>query len=190
MLADLMNSDVRRIPSREEQARLVREAQADSTRFSALFEAFFDPIYRFAVFHLKGDAASAADIAQETFLRAFRALPQYRLTDRPFSAWLYRIALNLMRNGSTRRDPTVSLDRALEYAAPSTQDDERWLQMFRLAGDLPPAQREVLILKLAQGLSNEEAAEILDRTVGSVKSLFVRALRGLEKRARERGVWP
>jgi RNA polymerase sigma-70 factor (ECF subfamily) len=190
MLADLMNSDVRRAPSREEQARMVREAQADPSRFSALFEAFFDPIYRFATFHLKGDAATAADIAQDTFLRAYRALPQYRLTDRPFSAWLYRIALNLMRNLTTRRAPTVSLDRALEYAAPSTQDDERWIHLFRLAGDLPSVQREVLILRLAQGLSNDEVAEILDRTVGSIKSLYVRALRGLEKRARERGVWP
>lgn len=180
----------RPLPAPSEQAQLVRQAQADPRQFGKLFDLFFEPIYRFALFQLHGDAATAADIAQDTFLRAFRALPSYRITDRPFSAWLYRIALNLIRNTIERRAPTVGLDRAFEQAAPGTEEDQRWRRVFELAKELPLTQREVLVLRLAQGFSNEEAAEILDRTVSSVKALFVRALRGLEKLARERGVWP
>jgi RNA polymerase sigma-70 factor (ECF subfamily) len=188
MLAQMI-PELRRLPSREEEAALVREAQREPERFGRIFDLYFDAIHRFAVFHLRADSESAADIAQETFLRAFRALPSYRITEFPFSAWLYRIALNLLRNHATRRRPTVDLEQAIDRPGADVVEDRRWIRVFELAHDLPATQREVLSLRLGQGLTNEETAEILDRTVGSVKSLFVRALRTLEKRARESGAW-
>lgn len=135
-------------------AALVREAKADPQSFGALFDRHFDAVYRFASHQCGRDAARAEDVAQETFLRAFRALPQYEERGRPFLAWLYRIALNVIRDWA-RRQPT-----AVAKEEPVAREETGPSPLLELVHRLPDLQRQVVILKVGGG---HTAREIGDR---------------------------
>lgn len=126
------------------------------------------------------DGASAEDIAQEAFVRAYRALkryPQQQIEELKPRPWLARIALNLARNHVRSLKFHSDLEAAAEYV-PSTTDgpvklserrDDRRM-WARLLGGLPDRYRLAVALRHVDGLSYEELSETLGRPVGSVKS--------------------
>jgi RNA polymerase sigma-70 factor, ECF subfamily len=134
-----------------------------------------------------GNRADAEDVAQESFVRAYRALRKYpadrvrRMVLRP---WLARIALNVARNHFRARTPLAELDAAADLAGPGTQEpvvlaerrDERRLWL-RLMAALPERQRLAVGLRHVEGLSYPELAAALDRPLGSVKSDVHRGVR-------------
>ena len=80
----------------QDELILVRRAQQqDQEAFAELYEAYFDRIYRYIVLKI-GDRTEAEDMTQQVFLKALKSLPAYKWKEVPFSAWLYRIAHNLM----------------------------------------------------------------------------------------------
>ena len=127
-----------------------------------------------------GDGASAQDVAQEAFVRAYRALKRYprqRVTELRARPWLAQIALNLARNHIRARRLHTDLDEAADRL-PSVDDgpvriaerrDDRRMWARLLAG-LPDRYRLAVAMRHVEGLSYEELAETLDRPVGSVKS--------------------
>ncbi|MEO7118730.1 MAG: sigma-70 family RNA polymerase sigma factor [Candidatus Limnocylindrales bacterium] len=129
------------------------------------------------------DRGSAEDLAQETFIRAFRALKGYdttRITDLHLRGWLARITINLARNaarGRTSDVPTASLDESYERPDPQTprpdqaaERRESVASWARLLAGLPAGYRAAVGLRHVDGLSYPELAEALGKPIGTVKS--------------------
>jgi RNA polymerase sigma-70 factor (ECF subfamily) len=177
-------------------ARLARRAAAgDAEAFDAIVRRFKDRVLRVAHRFLRRPE-DVEEIAQEVFLKAYRALPDWR-ADAPLEHWLLRIATNACRDALRERkrrpataladlagDRGTLLDRALEGAAVEAAEAE---EARRVAADLldalPPRDRVVLVLLDLEGMSTAEAAAATGSTRGAVKIRAMRARRALRRLA-------
>ena len=155
---------------------LVRRAQAgDRDAFRSLYQAYQDRVFATA-YRIAGDRETAADLAQEVFVKVFEELPGFRFGSR-FSTWLYRVAANHAINKASetarhaRLNERVAREKpSVAPAAPAARDrfaDER---IQAALGGLSVKLRVVTVLRYLEGLSYEEIAEALDLSVGTVKS--------------------
>ena len=153
---------------------LIAAAQFDPRAFAPIYQSYFDPVYRYCLRCL-GDPEDAAEATQEVFARALRALPRY--TDQAFRPWLFTIAHNVIADAHRRRGShpaDVALSAAFERADPAPGPEEAALSeearcsVHRYLAQLPPDQRAVVELRLAD-LTGKEVAAILSRSLGSVK---------------------
>jgi RNA polymerase sigma-70 factor, ECF subfamily len=142
--------------------------------------------YRFA-----GNHEDATDLAQEVFLRAFRALGAFK-GDAAVGTWLYRIAVNLSLNAvSSRTRRTETIEERTSPAAPGPDAvsrvilAERQAQVRDAIAKLPPKQRATLILRVYHDLPHQEIARLLGNSVGAVKANFFHALKSLERLLRK-----
>jgi RNA polymerase sigma-70 factor (ECF subfamily) len=171
------------VPKFEEQEILVRASQGDQEAFGALYEQYIERIYNY-VYYRTGNVHDAEDLTARVFYRALHHIQNY--TDRgvPFSAWLYRIAHNLIANWhrDRSRHQEIPLDDAPtlhykgeppEVALMQSQDRDALLKLIR---HLPSERQHLLILKFVEHMSNVEIGEIMGRSEGAVKSLYHRTL--------------
>jgi RNA polymerase sigma-70 factor (ECF subfamily) len=144
-----------------------------------------------------GNAEDAADMTQETFLKAWRNLDRFQ-GDAAFSTWLYRLASNCCLDflRSQKRRPTVSMttedddgeEQTIEVADDSATPEEELLlkeersEIARAMASLDEEQRQILSLRVVNDLSYTEIAEILDIKEGTVKSRLARARENLRKK--------
>ena len=136
-------------------------------------------------FALTGNRQDAEEVAQDTFLRAYRALVTYapdRVRDLKQKAWLHRIALNVFRNRVRGARPRlVELNGSEPDRSSGPEEDAlRRMEMDELAcrvAALPPRYREALVLRHVQELSYAEAADALGQPVGTVKANVHRGLK-------------
>jgi len=136
-------------------------------------------------FALTGNRHDAEEVAQDTFLRAYRALVTYppeRVRDLKQRAWLHRIALNVVRNRARGRKPQLvelngsEPDRSSGPEADVMRRADMVDLAARVAG-LPPRFREAVVLRHVQGLTYDEAAAALGQPVGTVKANVHRGLK-------------
>lgn len=167
---------------------LVRRAAAgDADAFGMLFDRLHDRVYRYFAARMR-DRAEAEDMTATVFLEAAHRLPQFRGDGRAFIAWLFTVArqdlADLRRR--ERRHPVDPVEEVpVENTAPDPAQqvadrmdaDRLWAALDRLTDD----QREVLLLKFAVGLSNQEVARVLNKPVTAVKSLQHRGLTTLRR---------
>ena len=159
--------------------------RGDAAAFNALVTAYQDRVFNMANRMLR-NREDAADISQEVFLTAYKALDRFEERAR-FSTWLYRITVNkcrdeIRRRGSKKHTRPVSLDAAAtepaaRAAGPSDHAEAHELH-DRIEGaiaNLPEDVREVLLLRDTQDLAYEEIAAIVDVPVGTVRSRLNRA---------------
>lgn len=176
------------------EAALAEDLEAN---FERMVREYEDRLYSFA-HRLSGDPADAEEIAQDAFVRAYRALKTYppvRIRALSLKAWLYQITLNVARNRLRRkRRNFVSLDapgpdgvvRELEDD-PEGRPDSRFEQGRRrtdiatLVAGLPERYRSALILRYMEGLRLEEVASVLKQPLGTVKSNVHRAVNALRE---------
>jgi RNA polymerase sigma-70 factor (ECF subfamily) len=165
---------------------LVRRAcQGDETAYEMVVRDHQEAVFRLAYLYL-GDADDAADAAQETFIRAFKMLKTFDTT-RPLRPWLLRIAANLARNKRRAAGRYLSALRRLMFAAPepflhAEAESDRQMEaqtLWEAVQRLPQRDREVLFLRYFLELSVNEAAEVLNVEIGTVKSRQSRALERL-----------
>jgi RNA polymerase sigma-70 factor, ECF subfamily len=153
----------------------------DRAAIEELLERYEPSIYRFGL-RMCGDEDAAREVLQETLLAAFRYLPGFR-GDARLSTWLFQIARSFCIKERRGQHPTRSLDEqgAAELVDPTPPPDARvharelGAALSRAIGALPPEQREVLILRDVEGLSAEEAAEVIGIEIGALKSRLHRA---------------
>jgi RNA polymerase sigma-70 factor (ECF subfamily) len=167
---------------------LVTRAQAgDRDALEELYLAHFDRIYSYL--HITvGNRHDAEDLTTQTFLKMLESISTFRWGAAPFSAWLFRIAHNLaMDHFRARRrwqpeeevpEPPGAMEASAEEEAIKALSGESMLDLIE---DLSDEQRQVLILKFVFDFSNVEAATVLDKTEGAIKSLQHRALASLQK---------
>ena len=169
---------------------LVAAAQAgDADAVTALVQRYQTRIYNFAL-ALTGNAADAEDLAQETFIRAFRGLHRFR-GDSAFRNWLYRIAANAahtLRGARLRRsavwDARLEADDVAERQLAAAGDSVERQAIRRQAIDralaaLPAGLRTAVVLHDVEGLEYHEIAEAMDVPIGTVMSRIFRARRRL-----------
>lgn len=173
----------------------IEAAQRDPRAFGVLYERYVDRIYNY-VYHRVGNVYDAEDLTSRTFFRALSNVGTYVDQGYPFSAWLYRIAHNLIANWyrDRGRRPVVSLESLVVGSSPEehpeavtqNRDEQRSLQ--QVIAEIDPLRRELLVLKFSEGLSNAEIGAVLGRSEGAIKSLYHRTLLQLRKQLRERGL--
>lgn len=151
-----------------EEQTIRAAASGDPGAFEDLVRAHQAPLWRFLC-HQLGDPELAHDVAQEAFLRAYRALPSYEGRAR-FSTWLFQIGRNAAVDAvrsQARRDRLVS---ALPLPPPSTPGPAGTTELRAAVAALSPKRREALLAVEVQGLTYAEAAAALDVPEGTVKS--------------------
>jgi RNA polymerase sigma factor (sigma-70 family) len=133
------------------------------------------------------DVALADDLAQQTFLRAYKNIRSFRGEAR-FSTWLYRIAYNCFREDARRRKELVGIDeeRLQTQHDPQTANPALRHDLMRALSLLPLNERSAVLLCCQNGLSHDEAARVLDIPLGTVKT---NVLRGREKLKRMLADW-
>ena len=164
---------------------LVERARAgDEVAFRALYEANVDRIFRLT-YRMAGDEDLARDFTQETFLRAWQRLDQFR-GDAAFSTWLHSIAVSVSLNGLRKVDRHRKRERSLEDAAPvastSRGIDGRARDRLKDAvDDLPEMYRVVFLMHDLEGYSHGEIADSLGVAEGTSKARLFRARRKLRE---------
>lgn len=163
---------------------MVLAAQRDRAAFAPLYERYVDQIFAY-VFTLTRDRELSEDVTAATFAKAIEELPRFEWRGVPYSAWLYRVASNLVARNK-RRAGWLELDSRLasDDAGPleSIEGMERAEAVRAAVAHLPDDQRQVVVLRFAGDLRNREIAQIMDRSDGAVKLLTFRALTSLRKR--------
>ncbi len=162
----------------DDESELIAAARAgDRAAIDELLARYEQPIYRFGL-RMCGDEESAREVLQETMLAAFRHLPGFR-GDAALSTWLYQIARSFCIKERRSERPGGVLDEDLPDPAPPPDHQaharELGAALSRAIAALPAEQREVLVLRDVEGLSAEEAAQVVGIEIGALKSRLHRA---------------
>ncbi|MFL5981355.1 MAG: sigma-70 family RNA polymerase sigma factor [Gaiellaceae bacterium] len=167
---------------------LVARAQdGDRDALEELYLLHFDRIYSYL--HMSvGNRHDAEDLTTQTFLKMLESIKRFRWQSAPFSAWLFRIAHNLAMDhfrASRRWQPEEEVPEPLGVEGISAEEEALHsigrASMLELIDGLSHEQQQVLTLKFVFNFGNAEAATILGKTEGAVKSLQHRALASLQK---------
>ena len=172
----------------QEELDLVQRArQGEQEAFAQLYENHFDKIFRYVVLKIRNQA-EAEDMTQQVFIKAYESIGSYQSQGVPFTAWLFRIAHNQMvdyvRKQSKRQ--TVPLDESLQIMddCDVEHEVETKIEMEKVVlatAKLTKAQREVISLRFAGGLSITEAAKTMRKSEGAIKALQHSAILSLRK---------
>jgi RNA polymerase sigma-70 factor (ECF subfamily) len=168
----------------EEERKEILAAQRDRAAFAPLYERYVDQIYAYA-YTLTKDKEQAEDVTAATFAKAIEELPRFQWRGVPYSAWLYRVAGNLVsrerrRPGWIELSPHMAGDAVDPAAAAEALD--RAEEVRAAVALLPADQRQAVVLRFSGELRNREIAEIMERSEGAVKLLTFRALTTLRRR--------
>ncbi|MGH7723573.1 MAG: RNA polymerase sigma factor [Candidatus Dormibacteria bacterium] len=167
----------------DEERLLIEAAQRDREAFAPLYERHVDQIFAYA-YTLTRNRELAEDVTASTFAKAIEDLPRFEWRGVPYSAWLYRVASNLVAR-QARRPAWVELDSraAVDGASPELiaeqRDRDAWVRAA--VAVLPHDQRQAVLLRFGGDLRNREVAEIMGRSEGAVKLLTFRAMTALRK---------
>ncbi len=185
---------------RDIDAQLVaRVQQGDKRAFDLLVLKYQRKIMRL-LSRMLNNQSEVEDIAQETFIKAYRALPQFR-GDSAFYTWLYRIAINTARNwlSSNQRKMMVSdtfetkegetfsqSDNLIDIDTPESRMVSKEIAhtVNQAIGDLPEDLRTAIVLREIEGMSYEEIAQTMDCPIGTVRSRIFRAREAIAARLR------
>jgi RNA polymerase sigma-70 factor, ECF subfamily len=163
--------------------------RGDREAFRLLFETYKDRVYSVALYFFGGDAAMAADVTQQVFLKLFTKIAQFR-AESEFTTWLYRLTTNACVDEQRKRRRLTQFDETgpPERAQGNVAYDERFARREvaeRVQGavaELKPKLRVAILLKYFEGLSYEEMAVALGCSKGTVASRLNRGHKALARR--------
>lgn len=187
-------------PDTSDLALVRRVQRGDKGAFDALVLKYQHKVVKLVMRYVR-NPAEAEDIAQEAFIKAYRALPQFR-GDSAFYTWLYRIAINTAKNAIVSRDRNpVEFDLDLQnsegsYDVQGRLKDSETPEGLVLTEEirstvngaidaLPEDLRTAIVLRELEGLSYEEIAATMECPVGTVRSRIFRAREAIDRRLRE-----
>lgn len=176
-----LSSKAKTFTEEDQRALVGRARQGDASAFGDLYMSLLDELYRY-IYYRVSDERDAEDLTEVTFLKAWEGLASFR-GKVPFSAWIYRIAHNVVIDHYRARKEIVSLtettDVVWEEAGPESEilDSDRRQRLARILMKLSPLHQHVLVLRFVNGFSVSEVAEVLGRSTGTVRVLQHRALK-------------
>ena len=159
-------------------------AKGDNEAFGELYDRYVNRIYNY-IYYRTGNTHDAEDLTARVFYRAMKHIGNYQDRGLPLSAWLYRIAHNLVanwhRDNSRRKE--ISLDDdfyVFQQKGPhpeaALEKNEEQHELLSLLRELPAERQQLIILKFVEHLPNAEIGRIMGRTEGAIKSLYHRTL--------------
>ncbi|HUE87708.1 MAG TPA: RNA polymerase sigma factor [Vicinamibacterales bacterium] len=173
-------------PARDDSALVAASQAGDTAAFDEIVERHRRAIYQ-VCFRFVNNHEDASDLAQETFVRAWKGLGRFK-GHAALSTWLYRVAVNVCLNHvSARRlhveplDSDRFIDPAADLPGTDLRRQERAQAVRRAIAGLPEKQRATLILRIYHEMSHQEIADVLGSSVGAVKTNFFHALANLKK---------
>ena len=166
---------------------LKQAAAGDKEAFGALYERYVRRIYNY-IFYRTGQTAEAEDLTAKVFFRAYNHIGSYQNTGVPFSAWLYRIAHNLVanwhRDNSRKKEVMLEDEPQIVHKGDHPETAVVKVQqvdtLFNVIRTLTSDRQQLLILKFVDQLSNAEIGIIMGRSEGAIKSLYHRTLANLK----------
>lgn len=182
----------------EDENRIIAKAkEGDREALNELVTRHWAYIYRLALAKT-GNPDDAQEIAQETFVKALAALSRYKETNATFKTYLSRIALNLIIDYYRKRGRAPQIMDITEYMEPivdnslspdqAVVDAERREEVAKMLALLPEEQRQVVELRIVQGLAVADTARIMGKSGAAVKMLQQRALKKLKDLFAENGI--
>jgi RNA polymerase sigma-70 factor (ECF subfamily) len=189
------------VTTEESDLVLVKRVQrGDKSAFDLLVRKYQHKVVKLVLRYVR-NPAEAEDIAQEAFIKAYRALPQFR-GDSAFYTWMYRIAINTAKNSLASRDrspiaydldltdPEESHGVQAKLQDPDTPEGMALTEEIRgivnsAIEGLPEELKTAIVLRELDGLSYEEIAAAMECPVGTVRSRIFRAREAIDKRLRE-----
>jgi RNA polymerase sigma-70 factor (ECF subfamily) len=171
-----------------EEQWLKDASELDEEALASIYDAFSTALYRYA-YRLLGDREIAEDIVAETFYRFLRSIGAGGGPESHLKAYLYRVAHNLIVDRFRRNAPlelslehnTNGLHNNVENPEKQVESYHEQIEMRQNLWKLTSDQRQVILLKYFEGMSNQEVAEVLKKPVGAVKSLQHRGLNALRR---------
>lgn len=177
-------------------SKLIEHAKTDPQAFGELYERYVDRIYNY-IYYRVGNAEDVEDLTARTFFKALEKIDSYEDRGAPFSAWLYRIAHNLVANWHRQQSrhkslPFDDLSASGSFQInPSVVAEKREAQEELLSAihQLAEDRQELLILKYVERMPNAEIGEIMGRTESSIKSLYHRTLQTLRTELQDKDLF-
>lgn len=167
---------------------LVDAARAgEESALSELYTLYFPRVYRY-ILARTGNPYDAEDLTEEVFMRVLEAIERFQWREAPFSAWLFRIAHNAVvshrrKDGARGRSGPLTDGLALDSQGPDELVENRLAldEVMLAAEKLPEAQRQVIALRFAAGLSVAETARVMGKGEGNVKVIQHKAIARLRE---------
>lgn len=174
--------------SLSDEEALTQAAQGDQQAFGVLYDRNLSRIYNY-IYYRTGNQHDAEDLTAKVFFRAMRHITNYNDRGVPFSAWLYRIAHNLVANWhrDNSRRHEVQLDDGHRSHNRDAQPEsalvhnEEQRALMNLIAELSEDRQQLLIMKFVDHMSNAEIGKVMGRTEGAIKSLYHRTLSALRE---------
>lgn len=186
MIRDRRDDVIGMTASNDEERLVQRAQQGDANAFAEVYERHQSAVYRY-IYYRVGDASTAEDLTSAVFVRVVESIDRFVYRGRPLLSWLYTIAGNIVIDYQRRaaRGVILPLDERLvsgsedvEQAAYRAATQE---ELAEALTHLTEDQRRVILLRFMEGMSNEEVARTLGKSVGAVKALQHRALARLHR---------
>jgi RNA polymerase sigma-70 factor (ECF subfamily) len=184
-------------PSTADDPRIVvlvgRAVARDQAAFAELYDLHLDSVYRY-VYYRTANRTDAEDLTEQVFLQAWTVIERFRWQGKPFLAWLYTVAHNVVVDWRRRATPSHSLDdgdNPIELESTrAAQAMSQWIDADLLANAikrLTPEQQQVIILKFLDGFDTARIAQIMDKREGTIRALQFRALQSLRRELERQG---
>lgn len=179
-------------PQQVDEKKLVHKAsQGDKQALGKLYEIYVDDVYRYMLYRTSNQQV-AEDLTSEVFASVITSIENYEERGLPFGAWLFSIAharlVDHWRKTKPRERKTVTFSKDVEefLIGSSPEDRFKYQALIETLNYLTEAEREVVLLRFAVGLSNQEIADVVPRNSNAVKSMIYRALKKLRRILSER----
>jgi RNA polymerase sigma-70 factor (ECF subfamily) len=177
---------VRNVPELSDEIALKLAARGDSEAFGVLYKRYVGRIYSY-IYYRTGNQHDAEDLTARVFFRALRHVENYTDRGLPLSAWLYRIAHNLVanwhRDNSRKREVPLDEIILVRHAGDLPEmvliENEEKENLLKIIHRLPADRQQLILLKFVEHMSNAEIGQVMGRSEGAVKSLYHRTLLSL-----------
>ena len=169
------------LPSRVDEQALVERAKREPIAFGELYDRYLLQIYRFVYSRVR-DQTAAEDVTSEVFMKALRSIGRYQDTGKPFSAWLYQIAVNSVADRYRGAKPVEDIDdqRDLAFGGPALEEvaaqRDELRRIWSVVDTLPRQQKIAMVLKFQEDMKIEDIAVSMGKTPGAVKLLIHRGV--------------
>lgn len=173
-----------------EEIRLIERAmKGDAQAFGELYVLHLDAIFRYILIRI-GTIEDAEDLTEQTFLKAWEALPRYRQIGKPFISWLYRIAHNVVIDFHRKNSQLLKLNEGLlqqrkeEYQTSESleiRENEELSILSEAIRKLSGEQQQVIILRFFEGMSHRQVAQVIGKNEGTCRMIQYRALLALQQ---------
>lgn len=174
----------------DEKALIIKAQKGNKDALNKLVELYWQPIYRLIIYKI-GNHDDAQELTQETFIKAFKAIDRYKITEASFKTYLGRIAINLVTDYWRKRGRMPQIIDIAEYQEPILDMAERpenlalaneqRSEIKKIVKCLPEEQKKAIEFRIIAGLSVKETAHIMNKSEAAIKMLQQRALKNLKQ---------